>query len=262
MRKCSLALALILIIGLLVPLTSCKVGDNSKYSVVERLETQQLCVAFRQEDKAGDAVIAALAELEAEGEVNSLTRKWFGSDLSLLKGDEQAISKLDFEIEQRTFIMGYDAWHLPFSGEVDGAAAGFDVDLAKAVCSKLGWRIKFVAVDVSNAYVELNSGNVDCVWGGLPYDESSTKIRQSPVYFKNTVIIAALAGTGRSLSGKTLAIPEMGCFIAILDAHPDMKKKPEFIVKLPGGVDACFEALDKGVCDAIITDLAGIDYYR
>ncbi len=266
MRKLRTFSALLIALGIIISLTGCKVGGNSKYSVVERLESQQLCVAFRLDDRAGDAVIAAMAELEAEGEVEKLTRKWFGDDSSLLKGEAESISKLDFDVEPRTFIVGYDAGHLPFSGEEGGVLMGFDVEFARAVCTKLGWKIKFVAIDVSTASVELNSGNVDCVWGGLPYSADSKKISQSPPYMKNTIIVAGLSGSGihstKGLSDKTLAVSENGCFANILNSHPEISEKSAFILSLPGSVDACLEALDNGVCDAVVADLASIDYYR
>lgn len=266
MKKIRLVLAMILVFGLLLSLTGCKMLGNDTYTVVERLENQKLCVAFRFGDKAGDAVIAALSELEAEGEVESISHKWFGEDRSLLKGDENALASLESPAEPRTFIVGFDPAHLPFSGGSASSPTGFDVELARKVCEKLGWKIKFVAVDVSKAEVELASGNVDCVWGAYAYDEGSTKLSQSPVYMENTVIVASLNGSGirteKSLSGKTLAVSEAGLYSSVLDRHSDISDRAEFLVKLPGGPDACFDALESGACDAIVTDLASIEYHK
>ena len=260
-------IALALIILLILSITGCAFGGNGKYRVADRLQQQEFCVAFRLDDKAGESVISALKVLQASGKVSELSLKWFGEDVSQLKGDENALKDYTADAEKRTFIIGYDAGRLPFSGtNAGGSATGFDVDLAREVCKELGWKAKFIPIDVSQATVELNSGDVDCVWGGFAYDKENTEINQSPVYIKNTIVLASLAGSGvgsvRSLSGKTLTLSENSYFAAVLEGNSALKEKPEYIVKDPGGTEACFKALDDGSCSAIITDLAALDYYK
>ena len=266
MKRKTRALALALIILLLLSTAGCGIGGNDKYRVADKLAQQEFCVAFRLDDKAGDAVIAALKVLQASGKVTELSKKWFNEDVSVFKGDPEALNLLDTAIEKRTFIIGYDEGRLPFSGKTNsGMATGFDVELAREVCAELGWKAKFLPIDVSQAVVELNSGDVDCVWGGFAYDEKNTDIRQSPVYMKNTIVLASLRSSSvRStggLKGKTLTLSENGYFNALLESSKSLSEKPEYIVKVPGGNDACFKALNDGSCAAIITDLAALDYY-
>jgi len=266
MKKKARTLALVLSILLIISISGCSTGGNSKYRVADRLEQQEFCVAFRLDDQAGEAVIAALKVLQDSGKVSELSQKWFNEDVSLLKGDPNALKNLTETVEKRTFIIGYDAGRLPFSGTtVGGMATGFDIDLAREICTQLGWKAKFLPIDVSQAVVELNSGNVDCVWGGFAYDENNTDINQSPVYMKNTIVLASLVSSNvrsvRSLSGKTLTLSENGYFNAVLEGNKALQNKPKYIVKVPGGTKECFEALNDGACNAIITDLASLDYY-
>ncbi|MFB0921638.1 MAG: transporter substrate-binding domain-containing protein [Oscillospiraceae bacterium] len=266
MRKKTRVIAFVLTILLLSSIAGCGVGGNNRYRVAEKLEQQEFCVAFRLDDKAGDAVISALKVLQASGKVSELSLKWFGEDVSLLKGDEKALDNLDEKPETRTFNIGYDGGRLPFSGRTNGGmATGFDVELAREVCKQLGWKARFLPIDVSQAVVELNSGDVDCVWGGFDYDKTQTDIYQSPVYLKNTVVLASLKSSGvRSaggLKGKTLTLSENGYFNSLLEDNKSLSEKPEYIVKIPGGTEACFKALNDGSCAAIITDLAALDYY-
>ena len=267
MKKKARALALVLALIFIISLSGCSTGGNDKYRVADKLAQQEFCVAFRLDDKAGEAVIAALKVLQDSGKVTEISQKWFKEDVSLLKGDSEALKNLPDEVEKRTFNIGYDAGRLPFSGtSIGGSAMGFDIDLAKAVCSQLGWKAKFIPIDVSQAVVELNSGNVDCVWGGFAYDENNTEINQSPVYMNNTIVLASLVSSNvrsiRSLSGKTLTLSENAYFNAVLDGSTALTNKPKYIVKVPGGTEECFKALDDGACNAIITDLAALDYYR
>ena len=257
--------ALLFSLIIILSTAGCGVGGNEKYRVADKLAQQEFCVAFRLDDKAGEAVIAALKVIQDAGQVSELSQKWFGEDVSILEGDPAALDNLSEKVERRTFNIGYDAGRLPFSGTKNGIATGFDVELAKAVCKELGWKVKFIPIDVSQAEVELNSGNVDCVWGGFAYDKGNKKINQSPVYMRNTIVLASLRdskvrGIG-SLSGKTLTLSENYYYNQILESNKSLKTKPEFIVRVPTGTDGCFEALNSGACNAIITDLAALDYY-
>lgn len=240
-------------------------GGNEKYKVADNLAQEQFCVAFRPDDKAGPAVIAAMQELQAEGKVTELSLKWFGKDVSTLEGKADAVNSLSEKPKKRAFLIGCDGGRLPFSGKENGKMTGFDVALAQAVCDKLGWTAKFIPIDVSKATVELGSGNVDCVWGGYVYDEKETDVSVSPVYMKNTVVLAALAGSDihgiGSLSGKTLTLTDNAYHNAMLEQYPKLKSKPGYIIKVTGGMADCFDALNSGKSDAIITDQLALRYY-
>ncbi|NLV86524.1 MAG: transporter substrate-binding domain-containing protein [Clostridiales bacterium] len=259
--------ALFLALALFCSLNACTINDVGKYRVAEKLSEQSFCVAFRSGDKVGLAVNAALEVLSANGKAKELSVKWFGEDGVILQGDGEALDEILPELEPRTLLVGYDSGRLPFSGRSKtGLPTGFDVEMAKEACALLGWKTKFIAVDVSKAEVELNSGNVDCVWGGFAYDENLKKIDTSPVYMTNTIVLASLSGSDvrgiSSLSGKTLSLSENSYFNAALESREAMKEKPAFIVRLLGGSGACIEALNEGSCDAIITDRAALYHYR
>lgn len=259
--------ALFLALALFCSLNACTLNEVGKYRVAERLSEQSFCVAFRSGDKVRTAVNAALEVLSANGKAKELSVKWFGDDSFILEGDSGALKDILPELEPRTLLVGYDSGRLPFSGRSKtGLPTGFDVEMAKEVCALLGWKTKFIAVDVSKAEVELNSGNVDCVWGGFAYDESLKKIDTSPVYMANTIVLASLSGSDvrgiSSLSGKTLSLSENSYFNAALEAKEALRDKPGFIIRLPGGSEACIQALNEGSCDAIITDLAALYHYR
>jgi len=268
MKKTIRVIAFALSMMLAISTAGCALGGNAKYRVDEKLADQELCAGFRQSDKSGAAVIAALAVLQASGKVDEISQKWFGEDVSLLKGDPDALDNLIDKVEPRTFIIGYDADRLPFSGtDENGNAIGFDVDFAQAVCDRLGWKAKFIPIDVSKASVELDSGNVDCVWGGLAYDAANTKkINQSPVYMKNTIVLASLVGSKvksiGSLSGQTLTLSDNAYYNAVLDGNEALKSKPAYIVRVKDGTAGSFKALNSNACGAIITDMAALDYYK
>ena len=51
--------------------------------------------------------------------------------------------------------------------DADGNLVGFDTDFAKLVGEKLGVEIEFQEIKWGNKYVELNAGNIDCIWNGF-----------------------------------------------------------------------------------------------
>ena len=101
-------IATALFFALVLSLTGCGLGGNDKYRVVKTLAQQQFCAAFRPDDKAGPAVIAAMQELQAEGKVTELSQKWFGSDVSTLEGKADAVKSLAEQPEKRSFLIGCD----------------------------------------------------------------------------------------------------------------------------------------------------------
>ena len=51
--------------------------------------------------------------------------------------------------------------------EGQGEFVGFDTELAKLVGEKLGMEVEFKKIEWSQKYIELNSGNIDCIWNGF-----------------------------------------------------------------------------------------------
>ena len=67
-----------------------------------------------------------------------------------------------------TLIVGFDQDFPPmgFVGD-NGEYTGFDLDLAKEVASRLGLEYKAQPVAWDSKDMELESGNIDCIWNGF-----------------------------------------------------------------------------------------------
>ena len=64
---------------------------------------------------------------------------------------------------------------------------GFDTELAKAVCEKLGLEAEFIEINWDSKEIELNSRNIDCIWNGMCITEDRKKnMSVSDPYLKNT----------------------------------------------------------------------------
>lgn len=67
-------------------------------------------------------------------------------------------------------IIGYTEFE-PYNYTQNGKLTGFDTELAEYVCSKLGLKPEFVEINWDAKEIELNSGNVDCIWNALTSTE-------------------------------------------------------------------------------------------
>ena len=171
----------------------------------------------------------------------------------------------------------------PMNYEENGELVGFDTEFAKAVCEKLGMEAKFQLIDWSNKYMELDSGNVDCVWNGFTFNcadddgvQRSAKVDFSYAYMNNEQCVVvkkdnvAALNTKEALVGKKVSAEdgsagesqakdlagENGTYIGVtsqMDTLAELKS---------GNVD--FVVIDKTMAASIIgngnySDLAVVD---
>jgi len=97
--------------------------------------------------------------------------------------------------------------------DTDGSWVGFDADLARDFAKSLGVEAEFVEIDWDNKVLELNSGNIDCVWNGMTLtDEVLSAMNCSNPYANNAQIVIVPAEkasdyqTVESLAGLTFAV--------------------------------------------------------
>lgn len=264
MKKIKRATAAALIIFLSLTLCACGGGSAyGRYRVLETFGSQTYAIGFRNNDYVRYYVDAALKVLAADGTIHGIALKWFGADSTTFAADAKALDGL--EIPQRTLIVGLDPDAFPVSYADGGDYAGFDVDAARAVCEKLGWEIKFQPIKAENAYVELSSGNIDCAWGGLALDTASTKFTVLATYMTNELVLLVRTDSNiRSkgkLSGRTLAIDVDQKYMDALSSDQKLMESLGEIKRVTGGTQRCFETLDSGAADAIITYSAAAIYY-
>ena len=115
-----------------------------------------------------------------------------------------ALDKLGLP-EERTFIIGVDINSFPVAYMSEGNYWGFDVELAQAVCDKLGWTLQIQPIEKENVYIELYSGNIDCAWGGIALDEeelAAGRYTQYGPYMENDIVVASSSATWASVTGR------------------------------------------------------------
>ena len=72
----------------------------------------------------------------------------------------------------------------------NGNWIGFDADMATLFAESLGKEVEFVEIDWDNKALELDSGNIDCVWNGMTLtDEVKAAMDTSNAYCNNAQIV-------------------------------------------------------------------------
>ena len=103
--------------------------------------------------------------------------------------DDQSWEKVE---SAGTLVLGLDDAFPPmgYKDTETGDIIGFDIDIAKEVCSRLGIELKLQPIDWNNKQSELENGNVDCLWNGFSKTpERDEQFNLSIPYMKNEQII-------------------------------------------------------------------------
>lgn len=160
------------------------------------------------------------------------------------------------------FTMGIDAEYPPFSYMDDnGDYAGFDVEICRAACEKLGWDFQVFGVNWDQKLIQLDAGECDCVWSGMTILDSMKEAGYvlSAPYYDNTQVLLVKADSGftgvADLAGYDVAVQLGTSGEALLqDDLADIAATFKNVVTCDSFLK-CFTELDGGAVDAVFVDM-------
>ena len=89
-----------------------------------------------------------------------------------------------------TLVVGITDFEPMDYKDESGNWVGFDADMATEFAKTLGVEVKFVEIEWDNKALELDSGNIDCVWNGMTLtDEVISSMDCSNPYCNNAQIV-------------------------------------------------------------------------
>lgn len=88
------------------------------------------------------------------------------------------------------FVLGLDATFKPMGyTDENNEIVGFDIDLAEAVCEKLGVELVKEPINWDTKEQDLSVGKIDCIWNGLSVSPSREEaFNLSEPYMKNAMV--------------------------------------------------------------------------
>ena len=157
-----------------------------------------------------------------------------------------------------TFTVGFDQEFPPmgFVGD-DGEYTGFDLEVAKEVAERLGLEFVPQPVDWAAKDMELESGNIDCIWNGFTMTGREDDYTWSEAYMANQQVFVVTAESGiktlADLAGKVVEVQAESSAEAALKDDPDLTGTFGTL-QTPPDYNTAFMDLQMGAVDAIAMD--------
>ena len=166
--------------------------------------------------------------------------------------------------EGGTLIVGFDQDFPPmgFVGD-NGEYTGFDLDLAKEVASRLGLEYKAQPIAWDSKDMELESGNIDCIWNGFTITGREDDYTWTTPYMANKqVFVVANDSDIKSqadLAGKVVEVQADSSAEAALKENQDLANTFGQLLTTPD-YNTAFMDLEQGAVDAVAMDVIVAGY--
>ncbi|MDL2207039.1 amino acid ABC transporter substrate-binding protein [Eubacteriales bacterium OttesenSCG-928-N13] len=182
--------------------------------------------------------------------------------MMLLGGVAMADGSLQALTDRGQFILGLDDSFPPMGyRDENNDIVGFDIDLAREVCARLGVELVLQPIDWSAKEMELAAGNIDCIWNGM----SSTPARQESMscsinYMNNMIVFLTNNEANQSradLVGKVVAVQTGSFAEEVLTTYEEYEEYKASLAEVRGYPDYLTAIMDmkNGNVDAILIDL-------
>lgn len=169
-------------------------------------------------------------------------------------------------VAKGTLVMGFDEAYPPmgFVNE-DSEHVGFDIDLAKEVCKRMGVELVLQPISWDAKELELSGGNIDCIWSGLTItEERRAQMTFTMPYLANEQIMVVMADSSiarqADTAGKVLGTQAGSASVDVLEANPEFKDSLAEIALSDDFVAALMD-LRLGGIDVLLIDSVVGNYY-
>lgn len=177
------------------------------------------------------------------------------------EGDnEVADTSLELIQDKGELVLGLDDSFPPMGYNDNGEIVGFDIDVAREVCAILGVELKLQPIDWNSKEMELNTGNIDCIWNGMSVSpEREEAMSLSIPYLDNHMALVVLPDSGistvKDMAGKKLAVQTGSTAEEALDA-PEGADLKAAVAEVNGFADnlTALMDLETGASDAVLID--------
>ena len=178
--------------------------------------------------------------------------------------EKAAEAEGETKAEGGTLIVGFDQDFPPmgFVGD-DGEYTGFDLELAQEVASRLG--LKYVPQPIAwdAKDMELESGNIDCIWNGFTMTGREDGYTWSEPYMENSQVFVVAGDSGiksqADLAGKVVECQVDSSAEAALKEVPDLTATFAQLLTT-ADYNTAFMDLEQGAVDAIAMDVVVAGY--
>lgn len=173
-------------------------------------------------------------------------------------GDTAAAAEETVKTPSGKFTVGFDQEFPPmgFVGD-DGQFTGFDLDLAKEVASRLGLEFVPQPINWDAKDMELDSGNIDCIWNGFTMQGREDAYTWVGPYMANNQVFVVTADSDitskADLAGKAVEVQKDSSGLAALQGDAELSASFGSMTEVADYNTALMD-LESGACDAVCMD--------
>ena len=163
-----------------------------------------------------------------------------------------------------TLIVGFDQDFPPmgFVGD-DGEYTGFDLELAQEVAKRLGLEYKAQPIAWDSKDMELESGNIDCIWNGFTMTGREDDYTWTEPYMANQQVFVVAndsdINSQADLAGKSVEVQADSSAEAALKEAPELTATFKELLTT-ADYNTAFMDLEQGAVDAIAMDVIVAGY--
>ena len=163
-----------------------------------------------------------------------------------------------------TLIVGFDQDFPPmgFVGD-DGEYTGFDLELAQEVAKRLGLEYKAQPIAWDSKDMELESGNIDCIWNGFTMTGREDDYTWTEPYMANQQVFVVAndsdINSQADLAGKIVEVQTDSSAEAALKEAPELTATFKELLRT-ADYNTAFMDLEQGAVDAIAMDVIVAGY--
>ena len=158
-----------------------------------------------------------------------------------------------------TLIVGFDQEFPPmgFMAE-DGSYVGFDLDLAQEAASRLGLEYQAQPIAWDSKDMELESGNIDCIWNGFTITGREDDYEWTEPYMDNAQVFVVNGDSGietlADLAGKVVECQADSSALAALNEDAELTATFAQLLTTADYNSALMD-LEQGAVDAVAMDV-------
>lgn len=258
----SLVLALLMVAAMCA---GCGSKDVTYVECEDYFTDEQYGIGFRNEDVAlGLKISEILDEMIEDGTAAEISNTWFGKDVLLKDVDyiEETTPAADDDSLQKVLdagklVVGGDVYYPPMAFLDGEDIIGFDVDLATEVCKRLGVELEYIGIDWDAKEMELDSGNIDCIWNGMTItEERIDSMYFAKPYIANAQIVIVADNSGitkiADLAGKTVGMQKGSSAVEAFADNPISAEAKEAVEYADN--QSAYMDLKAGRIDALVID--------
>ncbi len=156
-------------------------------------------------------------------------------------------------------IVGFDQEFPPmgFMAE-DGSYVGFDLDLAQEAASRLGLEYQAQPIAWDSKDMELESGNIDCIWNGFTITGREDDYEWTEPYMDNAQVFVVNGDSGietlADLAGKVVECQADSSALAALNEDAELTATFAQLLTTADYNSALMD-LEQGAVDAVAMDV-------